>query len=711
MAQPKDFLYSLTDKDGRSYRVNNGIVDVVNTPAPLPVTPDGWQEKSIQYSRNVRSSGMWRTFTTPLKYVKQGAHILRHIMYTLGTEFPLYQVIHRLDKSFGGGWIHKFFYKGELDLSQFDDTQDTHVTCNIMEGDLIKQIKANENTVYEIPMDIPEALDVKMDGHRLKQKAAFLISDGTKPELSAHTENHIVELILLNSESLQSVGAKSTTRTQVNTSAGIFNSKENFLSPSISTDITVKWDYGISLSLVPGSPGALPNPHYRLRLAGFDKDGNETLDIGGVELLDYTADPLVFYGHHTFSGSMTVTIPEGTTELYLRSTVNNLSAFTSFVYDTEGTFDVEYFYRHRTTFIKALTPMMVGQKLLDKMTNNGGYAFGSTYLSDKWANLLLTSGDAIRGFENPKLKISWSEFVDSYNVPCNIAWFIRENSLRVEKKADVFQPTIQQNMGEVKGLNPKTAKDYQYNRLQIGYPDTDPEDINGRDAFNVTHLYTTTISRSSRPLEIISKVIADHITIELLRINLDGKTTTDNNNDNKAFFLLVEPTPTGGTGYEPAVYRKLLRETYTSITGIISPDTAFNIPLSPKRCVQAHGNFLRSVFYWQEGTELVFQTSNKNAELKTVKDGITIEEKANVVIGNLAAPLFIPLLFEFESPMAKNIIETMDAGPDGTFAGSWDGDPFYGFPMQVSIQPSDRPAQKTTLLCSPLTDLSKFIHG
>jgi len=705
MAQPKDFLYSLTDSSGKSYRVNNGFVEAVNTPSPLPVSPDGWQEKSIKFMRNPKYYGLFRTFTTPLKFVREGALILRDRFYKKWVEEKIYMVIHRLDKSFGGGWVHRYFYRGEIDLSQFGD-EDTNVEVNVMEGDLSKLLKANENTTYEIPLDVPEAIDVKMDGVMLKQSATFVINNG---DLANDLQPHIPAMNLVGVEQIQQVGTRSTERTVALVEAGMFSTEEFFLEIPAGTQLTIKYKFGITLRLADGiSP--IPNPHYLFQIHAFDKDGNTTLD---QDVINYTADVLIFYGHHLFEGTVTYNIPVKST-IYFRSTATANGLTTFYTYDSNyadedgGLITVSYNYTHPTTYIKALRPAYIGQKLLDKITG-GGYTFNSEYLNNVRENLLTTCGDAVRQIQEAKLKISWSDFYDSYNVPCNLSAGIRDGNMVVERKAAAFQPYIQQSLEAATGLSITTAKDFQFSSVKIGYPNTDTEDVNGRDEFNVTQTYTSPITRSNKVLELVSKIKASMYEIELTRINLDGKTTTDDSNDNSAFFLLVEKTATAGTDAEPAVYYKLLRETYTSISGIISPATAFNVPISPKACLLAHGNYLRSIFWGQDAGYLVFQTSDKNAELTRTVNGVTISEKANVFIGDLDPALFIPLEFKFTSPMAKDIIATMDAGPDGTFAVPYDGTVLYGFPMEVGIQPANNPAQETTLLCSPQTDLSKLI--
>jgi hypothetical protein len=681
MAQPKDELYCITDDQGRSARVNNGMVEFVSTITPLRVSPDGWQEKSIKYARNITNSGMWRTFTTPLKYVKDAALIVRDQLYRFGTERKLYQVIHRLDKTFGGGWIHKFFYRGELDLSQADDS-DNSVSVNIMEGDLIKLFKANENTTYEIDIDVPQAVTVKMDGHFLNEKQNFIIPGGI-----SMTGNHTLYVSFINKEGNAFGVAPYTVYGKTGTPS-VATSPDFFLASTIESIANATIEGSVTFSTANnGSPF-------------------------GYTLFMYTSSGPIIQLTTPISGTatgQTYTLPiiqnfdllEGE-KYFLVAIGSNL-----FRYE-DSNFSISFKSRYKTTFIKGLRPAYVAQKLLDKITG-GGYTFTSTYLSTEWENLLLTSGDAIRGFAGAKLKIPWSDFFEGYNVPCNLCAGIRNQVLFVEKKENAFQPTIQQAMGEVKDLRVNTAKDFQYNVLKVGYLNTDTEGINGKDEFNVTQMYTSPITRVNKVLELVSKIIASMYEIELTRINLEGKTTTDDSNDNKNFFLHVEKTATAGTGTEPATYHKLFRNNYTSISGLLNSSTAFNLELHPELCLYRHGNFLRSVFYWQEAGNLVFQTSDKNGNVVIVKDGQPYVGNKNINIGSLAAPLFIPLTLKYESPMPNEFIETMDAGPDGTFSLEYDGHTLYGFPMEVSIQPANRPAQESTLLCSPQTDILKLI--
>jgi hypothetical protein len=691
MAQPKDELYCITDDQGRSARVNNGIVDFVSTVTPLRVSPDGWQEKSIKYARNITNCGMWRTFTNPLKYVKEAALIVRDQLYRFGTERKLYQVIHRLDKSFLGGWIHKFFYRGELDLSQAEDS-DTAITVNIMEGDLVKLFKANENTVYELDIDVPEAVVVKADGTFLSEKQNFLIPGGI-----SMTGNHLLYVSFINKEG----NAFGLTPYSVYGSDG-------------TPDFTTSPDFFLASTIE-----LIGNASISGSVTIRDSNNNGPF---GYTLFLYTSLGHQYQLTTPLSGTatgVTYTMPfNQLIDVYDGEKFFLVAVGANLWHYEDSEFSLSFKSRYKTTFIKGLRPAYVAQKLLDKITG-GGYVFSSTYLTTEWENLLLTSGDGIRaynsdgslnpGFTAPKLKISMSELTEGYNVPCNLCVGIRNQALFIEKKEDAFQPTIQQAMGQVKDLRVNTAKDFQYNVLKIGYPNTDTEGVNGKDEFNVTVTYTSPITRVNKAFELISKIIASMYEIELTRINLDGKTTTDDSNDNKNFFLHVEKTATVGTEAEPATYYKLLRNTYTSVSGLLNPSSAFNLELHPELCLYRHGNFLRSIFYWQDAGYLLFQTSDKNGNVVVTNNGQPYIGNKNIRIGTLAAPLFIPLTLKYESPMPNDFITTMDNGPDGTFSFQYDGFTHYGFPMEVSIQPANRPAQESTLLCSPQTDILKLI--
>ena len=705
MSQPREYLTFLTDADGRSYRVKNGLVETTSVPTRLGVSPDGLRDTAIVYQRNATYYGLFRSYTTPLKFIKSGARIVRERLYKYGTEDRIYLLIHRLAKAFSGGWVHKLFYKGELDLSQSKDS-DTHIEVNVMEGDLVKLLKANEKTLYEFDLDDARAIWVQLDGIRLLQKANFIVTNGL---LDNDLGGHIIAVDFIGGEAIESIGAVGEERVKTgNTISKLWGTGAYFVQTGDEdTDLTIDWDFMMYPSL--DGVGSIPNTTIFFQLWTLQSDSagqfNQLQGVGG-------GDPLLLYDQwQHFSGSTTITVPANS-RCVLYMTANQNRDFTLFTYGAEGYVNVQYTYRHPTTYVKAFRPADLGQMLLDKMTG-GGYTFSSNYLSSPayWKGLVVTSGDGVRGLDGAKLRTTFADFFESYDVPCNLCLKISGATLSMEKKEEAFGATVAKDFGEVKNLKVNTAKNYQYNTVKIGYPDSNTEALNGKDEFNVSQVYSSPVTRISKELNLVSKYRASMYEIEIARINLDGKTTTDDQNDKEVYFLHTSTIAINNLLGNPQHYYKLIRPEFTSITGLLFPETAFNVMISPKHCLLNHGNYLRSLFYWLESGKLAFQSSDKNAELKTVLSGVTVDEKADVVIGSLAAPLFIPLTFEFDSAIPDDMIDIMDATPADTFAFEYEGLTYYGFAEEINIKPVGRPPQQTTLLCSPVTDLTQLING
>jgi hypothetical protein len=778
MGQPREDLYFLTDEDGRCYYVNNGMVEKSSIPVPLPVGPDGWQQKSIKYARNPKYYGLFRSFSTPLKFVGDGAQIIRDRLYKNGTEDKMYLLIHRLDKTFGGGWIHKLFYKGELDLTQADD-EETFISTNIMEGDLVKFLTANAGTTYTIPLNVPEAVMVKDDGVFLYETINYLITD--QPTLGSEDttpgRGRLPYISFINQEgSAFGIG-----------SASVFSTNDTGTTP---TNFTTSSDWlFIANQDVPNMniSGSLA---FQMGNSNFEAYLYTSL---GRKISLFT-QATVRATEYSIPFNIDFAVTNGE-KVFFVITGNPPDIGYPFLFIKESRFKISFKSRYKTTYTRCLRPAYVFQFLLDKMTG-GGYTFHSDYLTNVWENLVITSGDGIRGIVDAAVKTSFDDCFSSFNIPCNLCAYVKDQTLYIEPKSNAYGSTVVADLGEITKFVIKPSADAQYNVVKIGYPNLNTHDfdsLNAKGEFNITNTFTSPISRINKVLDLTSKYKASMYEQELNRINLDGKTTTSDSSDNDVFFKHIEKTIqappatvawyfikyNGGTsthyfvntytgfydtrsipqplpypasvnlsdlvfvalgfldmlsyigsnpsypGWDGQIYSttttstigagavpyyNLLRETYSSVTGLLDPATAFNIGISPKRCMLAHGNLLRSIFYWQEAGALVFQSSDINAALVTVKDGITISESADQNIGSLDAPLFIPLDLIVDSPMMDGIIDVMASDPAETFQFNYNGQTFTGFTKTVGIQPATKAAQTTTLQCSPTNDLTTLIQ-
>jgi hypothetical protein len=204
----------------------------------------------------------------------------------------------------------------------------------------------------------------------------------------------------------------------------------------------------------------------------------------------------------------------------------------------------------------------------------------------------------------------------------------------------------------------------------------------------------------AKELNLVSVYRKDCYGIEFTRLNLDGKTTTDNDSDNDVFMIHIEDNPQADGFYH------LDRSLNAGAIGLLTPSTVFNLYLTPARALRRNGNYIRSLFYKLESKYLTFQTNDKNDAV--VAGGIT--ENADVQIASLDAPLFSCNYLEFETKVPLNYLELLNANPLKAFAGTWAGFSFVGIPDKVSVQPGDNGSQTFKLLASPTTDLTMLIN-
>ena len=204
MPQGTDYIFCLQDKDNNFWKLDNsGNVTISASPYFLAFAPDGWTDIAVQNIRNKFYKGIDRSVTIPLGYVNDGAKILKHILYSYGLNKTVYLVIASQQLNYtpgvSYGYWYKQIYKGEVDWSTFDHTG-SKVTCTTLEDGLPKYLKANDKTVYEFPVDVPDAVNIKMDGIVLHEKLNYQQVPDFGISYSIFPDRLLVPCILINTE-------------------------------------------------------------------------------------------------------------------------------------------------------------------------------------------------------------------------------------------------------------------------------------------------------------------------------------------------------------------------------------------------------------------------------------------------------------------------------------------------------------------------------
>ena len=670
--QGKDFIYFLFDENNNSYYAYGDTVLSSASLKPLEFTPDGWRKIQLQNQRNQTYFAVDRSFSVPLEYLKDGAQILKYIYYNFGVEAKVYMAVCKQELYFDAthyGFYYSLLYRGEIDLANFKH-DGVKVTVNIMEGGMVKLIKAYENTKYEIPVDVPEAVEIWSTGIELKASALYTVQPGNVGGL------HLPGWLYINSE-----GTNFSIETQtVYLRAGAINTStsDEWMIRNIS-DVAIV-----------------------LNLNGFIKVRSSAATgtyIFGFETSDGTQVPV--YSNTNFPGGVDVTIPFNVNitlnpneKLFSIASWSNTLFLLSYL---EGDITISYTSIYKDTVYKALRPLYVFEQLISKITD-GAYVPQSNYLQSI-QDVVMSCGDAIRRISGAVIKTSLRDFFTSYNSDFGLGMGMIGNTLRLEEKAFWVDYTDPIDLGEVSRMKVSPATDLLVNNIKNGSPNQEYEDVNGKQEFNTTQERSAPITRVAKELNLVSVYRKDCYGIEFTRINLDGKTTTDDKGDNDVFMVHIEDAPRGDGYYH------LDRSLNAGATGLLTPSTVFNLYLTPARAIRRNGDYIRSLFYKLDAKYLKFQTTDKNNAV--VAGGIT--ENADIQIVSLNAPLFSCNYLEFETKVPYNLFDILSASPLKAFTGTWAGFTFVGIPDKISIQPGDNAAQTFKLLASPNTDLTQLI--
>jgi len=518
----KPYQYYLLEMDGRSNYVTNNVVSSRGTATPLPQTADGWQEVAFAWERNKTKHGIVRSFSKDLSFVLDGALILRDAFYKKNIDRKLFLLIQKLELEYTDDfykWIYRYLYKGELDFSTAKDSQDK-VDIAIMEGGLSKQLNANQNTIYEIPFD-EDAVNCKLDGIEFEIKGVY-----SNPEITVDPSTYyFLPISFINREG-SAAGVAFLSQQAQNISSGPLGleTSENYFFYTVDAR-TVRVVGKIICHFATGT------------LFDFKFIDNENTVHYALSYTTYT-------GTQEFEFDFEADMPANG-KLFLYSSQNPIDINEVQYY--ESTIEILFPYTHQTTWTKAYTRKTLFRKLCAKIFGNEDYAV-STLLEN--GDRLITSGDAIRGITDAVIKTSLSDFYNDVDSDLMTGLGIEPgaattnlpagNRLTIESREHYYDDSDPIDLGEVKDLEITAAVDFMANTVKVGWKEPDIEDVNGKYDFNGSHQYTTPIERISKEYNIVSSYKAGPFEIEITRINLDGKTTTDNNNDNDNFVLWAE---------------------------------------------------------------------------------------------------------------------------------------------------------------------------
>lgn len=231
---------------------------------------------------------------------------------------------------------------------------------------------------------------------------------------------------------------------------------------------------------------------------------------------------------------------------------------------------------------------------------------------------ITTNGKQIRRFDvaNNPLVISAKDLLESVRALFCLGYGFETvagiDVMRIERVNYFYQNKEMMVIEECWDyVDDEVAKELLYNEFEVGYEIFQDEGNNTLDEFNTKSEGTTAIKTNKLKLVAKSKAITSGYSLESSRrMQFDATPTNSYQNDDNSFIIAMRRN-----GSDYATERS---EAFDTVTGVISPDTAYNLRLSPKRMLLNWAVWLKNIFHYKKDTEVIKPTLVvQNGELTT----------------------------------------------------------------------------------------------
>lgn len=748
------FLNFLSNKP--SLRFTLIVRDVITY--VLPTSPSGWEGSLITVSRNEVYYGMMRTFTVPMDFVLDGAWILRTEFYQYGIQGNVLFQIEELDPD---TQAYVVVYLGQIDFSKIKDEGSLDgykFQCNTMQNDLTSLIMAYENTKFEIPLSVTDAVAVNMPGIQLNETAnlnfnasadfrsnAFFVLNVVTNQInsvnaSVQNSGFVAQdtpdftttgewffkaqcdtQIQLQGQMLTSVAPLGgSARYQVNiyrsSTGAIYKTLVDTGVLTVTTQVNFSWNFFI--------PDVVAGETLSCYFQNFDGDTNKGFQMqsGYMNLSYNTISP----------PTQVAALPAFYIFKYLVNAIWGLQ-FNGFTYPVQSTLLLSTWAQLYITSGDAFRPALKEYTFVDAsgalipgnfytvvngsglyggtVTYNGNVLnIGDTFLCVPEAqSFTSTNGAIVETGNNPSvIKTCLKDFFTSVNTVTNCGLAVQNGVAVLEAKASFFiQSQNTATLGNVSKFDREIYEKYVANTIRIGFPDTTIDSVSGRLEVNSETTFSTLLTRVQKEFNLKSVYRASCLEMEYQRIQSSAAVAT--NNDNAVYFIKLAPAKVG-LYYQPEVVKQdnSVDGLYAAVSGV--PVGYFNVDLSPKNCLQRHFNYLAGML-WKVPGQILLSSALKNDGLATVDlSGNAFSESAPIDISTMGSALFIPIQGTLATKLPLGILSSITARPNGRVTFTYDGNDYYGFIMSVDVDIARNSDRTYTVLLTAQNNLLNLIR-
>lgn len=670
--------------------------------------PIGWRSDEKEYSRHKKYHGIITKFSNNLKFIDSGAVFIDLIRDVKGINAEIRMIRDekhpKTDK-----WTRT--YDGYLDMSTYKK-EDGKISMKFNASGLEKALKSRESekveierteTIDGIPIDPLQTKDLQLEGRRIFLKTVYDIrsaentanmSTQTNGQTRGETVGVPLHVVNQSHEEAQTIipntiiGDNNHAITANGTTGNMF-----FAVSERNRTLKIKFDLDFDCSITYDDLNfynfyVLLNVYkngnsYNLKESNVLLHFNQSTHGNGTTksyTINYDSEINILQGesvalefHHSMDGQ------NGHSAHFNSSCFNIVCPLT---------IEENSFFEPSNT--KIVMAHELAERLIEINTNrnNAFYseALGRTdigYDADGVNTGAMTGfahGHWIRGFDKLPLPepetsstpevvnkykaftTSFKDFMLNASVTWNLGMGIEKigfkEIIRIEKLEHFYNNNVTIKLPyQVKKVKRMEASKQYYSSIEVGFAKGgEYDEAMGLDEYNAQSTFTTAINSLKQVYKIISKYRFDSYGIEFAR----RKPKTNNNTEDTSYdsnifgFDLKRFTNTFSI-------RKWNDDFTQQPTGVFSPETAFNLRMSPLNILLRHGWKIQAGLTKYLTKYIRYSSSVANSALKTqLFGGNEYTENGNVINSELERARFVPEWIEFEHVVDFELIKQIE---------------------------------------------------
>ena len=297
---------------------------------------------------------------------------------------------------------------------------------------------------------------------------------------------------------------------------------------------------------------------------------------------------------------------------------------------------------------------------------------GDMYLTEdqlSFANIV--NGLCLRGLtladSDNSVAVSFDDLIKTVNACYNIGVGFEEiggeDMIVIEDRSYFYTDSVGLDLsGRLtdRDIEFEVFSDLAYAQIKSGFKSFDYEEINGRGEYNTTNERTSPIPNDNvydivAPYRADTKGISKMLTNPIFNDFVNETTNTNDVEGDVDIFIIKSQRNGDEWDAETSENIAILNDTSMFKTG------SLNLYYTPTRCLLRHGSIIRSGLEIKTFLYLRFQITDKLASLNTT-DGIDdITENQNILISDLDASFYEPVMLVFECPFYEADYTTLVA--------------------------------------------------